>query len=165
MFDKAASEGQELGYEDGKKQATQQFEEEKALLEQERQKLKESYEEELRELEPKLLDVILEVVDRVFHIQFSEKKEILLYLIQNTLSNIEGGKEFVIKTAPDNIMFLQAQVEGIQARVGQGASIDFVSEPDMNGMQCIIESSNGIFECGSDVQLENLIADLKSLCS
>ncbi|WP_242870525.1 FliH/SctL family protein [Eubacterium oxidoreducens] len=165
IMDKAVQEGKELGYEDGKNQAIVQMEEEKSRIEAERNAMQQSYQEELEALEPKLLDVILEVVDRVFHIQFSEKKEILLYLIQNTLSNIEGGKEFVIRTAPDNVLFLQAQTEGIQARVGQGASIDFVSDPDMTGMQCVIESSNGIFECGSDVQLENLIADLKSLCS
>ncbi len=164
VLDEAATEGKKLGYEDGLLQGKEELKEQKKALEAEKVKLQEDYQKELKELEPQLLDVILRVVDKVFHVQFGEKKDILLYLIQNTLSNIESGRDFVVRTSQDNIMFLQAQVEGIQARVGQGVTIDFVADPTLYGMQCVIECANGVFECGSDVQLENLIADLRSLC-
>ena len=58
-------------------------------------------------MEKDLVDVILEVFNKVFHIQFDHKKHILMYLIDDAILNIEGDKKFRIKVANSNVMFLE----------------------------------------------------------
>ena len=98
----------------------------------------------MQELEPKLLDVILDVVEKVFHIQFNDKRDILLHLISGTIAEIEGCKNFRI-------------------RVGKDSQIEVISDTSLEGNQCVIETETGVFDCSLGVQLENLIKDLRSL--
>ena len=44
-------------------------------------------------------------------------------------------------------------------------SLEIISDLSLEGNQCIIETDTGIFDCSMDVQLKNLIKDLKSLSS
>ena len=44
-------------------------------------------------------------------------------------------------------------------------SLEIVSDGGLTGNQCIIETDTGIFDCSMDVQLKNLIKDLRSLSS
>ncbi len=46
------------------------------------QQLQDSYLEQMRELEPKLVHTITDVVSHVFHVQFHDKDEIVLYLVK-----------------------------------------------------------------------------------
>ena len=64
-------------------------------------------------MEKDLVDVILEVFNKVFHIQFDNKKHILMYLIDDAILNIEGDKKFRIKVANSNVMFLENHKEEI----------------------------------------------------
>ena len=42
-------------------------------------------------------------------------------------------------------------------------SLEIVSDIALSGNQCIIETETGVFDCSMDVQLKNLIKDLRSL--
>ena len=64
-------------------------------------------------MEKELVDVILNVFNKVFHIQFDDKKEILLHLINNAIANIEDEKHFRIKVAGDNVSFLEKHKDEI----------------------------------------------------
>ena len=94
----AKDDGHKEGYDEGFRQAKEELEQEygrrKEELEQLRESLKEEHEKEMQELEPKLLDVILDVVEKVFHIQFNDKRDILLHLISGTIAEIEGSGSF-----------------------------------------------------------------------
>ena len=109
------------------------------------------------------MDVILEVFNKVFHIQFDNKKEILLHLIDNAILNIEGEKQFRIKVAESNVQFLENHKDDILDRVGHDIELEFVSDTTMDGNNCVIETDSGVFDCSLGVQLENLIKDIRSL--
>ena len=127
--------------------------------------LNENYAEKMKNMEKDLVDVILEVFNKVFHIQFDNKKHILMHLIDDAILNIEGDKKFRIKVAEENALFLENHREEILERVGGGIEIEIVADSSMDGNGCIIETDSGVFDCSLGVQLENLIKDLKSLCS
>ncbi len=48
--------------------------------------------------------------------------------------------------------------------MGQNATLDLVTIHSMAEGDCTIETDTGVFECGMDVQLDNLIRDIQSLC-
>ena len=165
----AKEEGHKEGYEAAFSQTQGELEEEyrqkRAELEQTRQKLHDDYQKEMQELEPKLLDVILSVVEKVFHIQFEDKRDILLYLVGNTIADIEGTKSFRIRVGDEQKLFLENRRNEILDRIGHDMSLEIVSDGGLTGNQCIIETDTGIFDCSMDVQLKNLIKDLRSLSS
>lgn len=47
---------------------------------------------------------------------------------------------------------------------GTECNFGFSYHHSMTEGECIIETDTGVFECGMDVQLDNLIRDIQSLC-
>ena len=156
------------GYQEGRQCLESELAAQREQLQNEYQRKQETLQDEFREkqknMEKDLVDVILEVFNKVFHIQFDNKKHILMYLIDDAILNIEGDKKFRIKVANSNVMFLENHKEEILERVGAGIEIEIVADSSMDGNSCVIETDSGVFDCSLGVQLENLIKDIKSLC-
>ena len=130
-----------------------------------RKALETEYIEKRKTMEADLVDVILKVFNKVFHIQFDNKKQILVSLIDDAIMNIEGEKQFRIKVAEDNLLFLENNKEDILNRVGHDIELEILADSSLEGNDCIIETDSGVFDCSLGTQLENLIKDIRSLCS
>lgn len=116
-------------------------------------------------LESDLIDAIIAVFNNVFHIQFDDKKEILLYLVKNTISQVEVGKEFRVHVAQNNYKFMLSRIDEIRERIGNDIEIEIVNDANLESADCQIETSFGVFDCGIDMELTNLYKDIRSLCS
>lgn len=161
----AHSEGRQEGYQEGSEMAKAELDQQLLELKSQERRLQKDYQKQLEGLEPRLLDVVLQVVEKVFQIQFADKKDILLYLITKTINGIEGCKQFQIRVGQENYQFLNSQREAIMGRIGADMSIEVIADYSVRENQCMIETDIGIFSCGLGTQLENLIKDLRSLCS
>ena len=157
------------GYQDGKADLNRELEEMRGRLEDSYEKKARKIEQEYRirqeNMERDLVDVIVKVFNRVFHIQFDDKKELLIHLVDNAIRNIEGEKQFRIKVAESSVLFLENHKEEILDRVGHDIELEFVADSEMDGNDCIIETDSGVFECSLGTQLENLLKDIRSLSS
>lgn len=159
----AKEEGQMRGYEEGKAKADAEEMELRKELQQLETSLKEDYQKKLEQMEPQLVDVVAKVFEKVFHIQFGDKTEILLALVSDAIMDIEGSKEFRIRVSSVNFEFMESHRREIEERVGEDISLEIISDPLLEENQCTIETDSGMFDCSLGVQLENLIKDLKSL--
>ena len=139
------------GYQDGKEQLNQE--------------LDDDYNDRRKHMEKDLVDVITTVFERVFHIQFADKKDILMHLIEDAILNIEDDKRFRVKVAETNVLFLEHHKEEILDRVGHDIELEILADSTMEGNDCIIETDSGVFNCSLGAQLENLIKDIRSLSS
>ena len=121
-------EAKKQGYLEGQNTLEQEYNQKKQQLEQEQQQkkiqLQNSYQEKQKNMEKELVDVILNVFNKVFHIQFDDKKEILLHLIDNAIANIEDEKHFRIKVAGDNVSFLEKHKDEILDYVGHDIELE-----------------------------------------
>lgn len=160
----ARQEGQQQGYEDGSETAREELQQEQREYEERRALLEEQYQEQLEQLEPQLLDVILRVVDKVFGIQFSDKKEILLYLIRKTLTGVENCNQFQLRAGQDNYLFLETHKDEIISAIGGGITVSVMADAAIEDDRCLIETDSGMYDCSIDVELKNLIKDIRSLC-
>ena len=155
--------GRNSGYAEGRDAAEQELAGERAKLDTLRSSLETEHDEAMKELEPQLLTVILQVFERVFGIQFEDKKEILTHLVTNTILGVEGAREFRIRSSAEDASFLTEQLPLIREKVGSDISIEVIGDPSLSKGQCMIETDSGIFDCGIDTELNGLIKDLKSL--
>lgn len=157
------------GYEEGLAECQRDFDEKEISLRQElsdkESALKSKYDAYSKELESDLIDAIIQVFNKVFKIQFDDKKDILFHLVENTMSNIEVGKEFRIHVAHSNYKFMMSHLAEIQERIGNDIDIEVVNDANLDTSGCFIETSFGVFDCGIDMELNNLVKDIRSLCS
>ena len=163
MRSHAEAEGQKEGYEQGLQEAAARQRELESRMQAEKEQLQADYDQKQKNMEHELVDVVCDVVEKVFLVQFGDKKEIILHAVDQALANIEGSKEFMIRVGEANLEFLRAHKEELQAKVGQDMTLDIVLDPLLDETQCMIETDGGLFDCGMDTQMRNLIKDIKSL--
>lgn len=164
---KLMQEQKQLGYAEGGKEKEEaleaQYREKEQELEARKQELESQYEQNINAMEGDIVDAVIQVFDKVFRIQFENKREILYSLVKNVLMDIEVGDEIRIHVNEANREIIEAHMDEIREIVGQKVSIEFVHDAKMQDDQCKIETSFGVFDCGIDTQLENLLKDIKSL--
>lgn len=161
--EEARNTGYETGLREGNEQAEAALTEKKNQMEEAHRLLEEDYRQKIEELEPYLVDVVSDVFEKVFHVQFDDKKEILLYLIQNVILSAEGTKDFQVRVSLKDYEFMEEHKDEITRRVGGAVNVEIMADAALKERQCMIETDSGVFDCGTDVQLDNLIKALRSL--
>lgn len=159
----AKEEGKQRGYQEGQAKAEAESIQAKKKFDEMEVALQQQYREQLECMEPELVEVIARVFEKVFHIQFGDKTEILLALVSDAIMEIEGSKEFRIRVSNVNFEFMDSHKVEIEERVGNDVSLEIIADSLLEENQCTIETDSGMFDCSLGVQLENLIKDLKSL--
>lgn len=154
-------EGTAIAREKLKKQSIDQQEQYQRLC----QELEEDYRTKQETMEADLVDTIIQVFDKVFHIQFENKKEILLYLIKHTLGTIDAGKHFRILVSADNRQYVEEHLWKLREELGSDVTIEIVRDRSMNNADCRIETDFGVYDCSIDLELDALCRDIRSLCS
>jgi len=162
-MEKGIEEGKKIGYEEGYSVGSHEFDAKSLELNEKARELEAEYQKELANLEPELLNVILDVIDKVFRVQFSRKRELLLYLIHNTISKIEMANNFEVHVAESQRDYIEKHKDEIVQKVGSNMKIDIISDPTIMEDDCTIITETGVFECGFGAQLDNLIRDFRSL--
>lgn len=157
------SEAKKKGYEDGMQKGSAEIFELKTQNNQELERIKADYKNRMEAMEEELVDIISDVVSKVFKVQFSDSKDIILHVVENAISNIEGSKEFLIRVNEENFKMLQEKKQELQDKFGAGIQLDFVMDPVFDSSQCMIETDGGIFDCSLDTELTNLTKAIKSL--
>ena len=161
--EQARQEGHNTGFSEGTAKADAALAEGQRRLEEQRQALEADYRQKTEELEPYLVDIIADVFEKVFHVQFDDKKEILLYLIQKVILHAEGTKEFQVRVSRKDYAFVEEHKGEITEQVGGAVKVEIMADAALQERQCMIETDSGIFDCGTDLQLGNIIKALRSL--
>lgn len=153
--------GRKEGYEEGKRQAEEELAALKQSIEDEKLQMEIEYNQRLNEMEPMLVETILQVFEKVTHVLSVDKKDLVLHLVNDVLSKTEISKEFLIRVSSEDYRFMLDNRERISGVVSKKVQIEIVEEPAFKRGQCMIESDSGIYDCSLDIQLENLIEAIK----
>ena len=163
MREQALEEGRQDGYKAGQEQALMEMQNEQNRLKGLQDDLKNDYDKKCAELEPQLVDVITDVVEKVFQIQFADQKNVLLYLIQNAIQNADGCREFRIHVGEGSYAYVSEHKAELAERVGGDLRLDLIEDAALSDDQCMIETEAGVFDCSVGVQMKNLIKEIKAL--
>ena len=163
VTERARKEGERRGYEVGRQLAAEELKRQETLLMERRQDLEAQFAEMRENLEPQILDAVCDVFEKVFSIQFDQYKQILLHLIKNAILKIESTQEFHVRVGTGNYPYIEEHRNEILSQVGQNIRLAIEADSSLDVSQCVIETDSGFFECGLDVQFENLIKTIRSL--
>ena len=163
LKERARKEAEDQGYAKGMERVQAQEAQMRAQLDQMREEQEQAYADRLYTMEPELMDAVIEVFDQVLHTDFADHREILLYLIRRTVRHIKNSREYRIFVSSLDYADVASRKEEIMEKIGGEVTLDIIMDESMQSGQCTIDTDEGLFECGLNVQLSNLIKDLKAL--
>lgn len=119
--------------------------------------LEEAYQQQVDILEPRFVDTITGIYEHIFNVELSSFREILTYLITTVLHNLEGSRSFIIHVSKEDYPYVSMQKKQMLAGVvSENTSVDVVEDLTLGKNDCMIETENGIFDCGLGTQLTEL---------
>lgn len=155
------------GYDQGLKAGAEEVENRKRQLEEEynlkREELNKEYQAKVADIEPKLVDTFINVFSNVTHTIAEDKKDMIIYLINSVMNNVDTCKEFVIHVSPDDYRFAINNQNLITGALSKEVHIEISEDSTLSRNECLIETDSGVFDCSLDVQLSNLVKDIKLL--
>ena len=165
--DAAFEEAKQNGYYEGNEKAQEEMNIKQAQLEVEfdnkRKELEQEYNNLKESIEPELVEVITDVFRKVTGVVAEDNQEIILHLINDVMHNADGSRDYVIKVSPDDYKFLVNNQGKIYCAMSREVNIDIVEDATIERNQCMIETNTGIFNCSLDIELNNLIKNIKLL--
>lgn len=151
------------GYEEGLKKGNLEIELiKKDLLEQQRLQ-EEEYQRTLEEIEGQVSELIISLITKLTGIYIEDKSDIILYLVEKALTNDDRAEDYTIRISRDDFEILSSKKDYIEGLIGR--SIQITIDGQLSKNQCLIETDSKVINCSLDVQLNNLIKDLKLLSS
>jgi len=157
-------EARTQGYDEGYHEAIEQVERQKQQLAEERKQLEEEYQELVRGLEPKFVEMLTDIYEKVFQIDLQKEHDIIMHLIASTMHKIEGNSSYLIHVSKEDYPYVNMKKnETLLSSVSANASVELVEDMTLGPNDCIIETDGGIFDCGLGTQLEELTQKLRLL--
>lgn len=155
------------GFAEGTRKAELQLQEEQMELQTQYGNRLESLEQEynatLEQMEPQMVDAFINIIREVLAVELSQYSEIISELIFRTIKQLDNPKKVVIYVCPENYPLLKEKESLFAENLGQGAELEIVRDDKILETQCKIETERGIYDCGFDVQLDNLLKKIKLL--
>lgn len=163
-FEQGKKEGFDKGHADGLNSV--EAEREEALREAANQiaQVEEEYQKKIDELEPQFIEMLTGIYEHIFHVSLKNSRDLVVYLIANTMRNLEGSNGFLIHVSKEDYPFVSMQKKEIVK--GTGISVDdieILEDATLGRSECMIETGNGVFDCGLGTQLEALNEELRLL--
>lgn len=119
--------------------------------------LEEQYQQKLEELEPQMVDTITQIYEHIFHVELQSNRDILTYLISNTLRKIDGERDFIIHVSKEDYPYVNMQKKQMLAgAVSANCNVEIIEDMTLTKNECMIETDSGIYDCGLGTQLEEL---------
>ena len=157
-------QARQQGMQEGMEQAAREAESARRELEASKKQMEEEYDRLVEELEPKFVDTITGIYEHIFHVELRSYREVLSYLISNTMRKIEGNRTFLIHVSKEDYPYISMQKKQIAAgATAPNSSVEVVEDITLSKNECLIETDGGIFDCGLGTQLTELRQKLKLL--
>ena len=152
------------GYRDGTEKAQKELAVAKEELRKKEIALEEDYQKKLEEMEPAIVDVLTEIYEHIFSVELQQYRQILIQLITSTMRKVEENKNFLVHVAKEDYAFVSMSKRSLQEASGGGrVNVEIVEDITLSRNQCMLETENGIFDCGLDTQLGELTRKLRLL--
>lgn len=167
-YQEGFAKGKQEGFAKGKQEGFDSLAEDRevaaAEIEQMAAQLEEEYQQKLKEIEPMFIETLTGIYEHIFHVSLKNSRELIVYLIQNTMRNIESGGTYLVHVSKEDYPFASMQkkemVKGTNIAL---ENVELLEDVTLNKNECMIETGNGVFDCSLGTQLEALNEELRLL--
>ena len=151
------------GYEEGMRQSRAEHAKQKAEYDKKFARMKEEYDAMLLAAEPQMVEIIASFVKKITGIVIEDKSEVIYYLVHKALRNMDKSKAYIIRVSGEDYEAVSQRKKLLKEVIGREAELTVSEDAKLEKSQCLIETEQHVINCSLDVQLNNLIMDLKLL--
>ncbi len=151
------------GYNDGMARANAEFENMKQDIADTRAALFADFEAKLAQIEPKLVNAIAGVYERVFHDGLYDMTDVIVYVINRVLMQMDEEDGIVVHVSEDNYEDVDNAKEVLFRHFSADKTPQIRISPQLTAGQAKIETSHGMIDCSVDTQLKELSKALSIL--
>ena len=163
-YEDAKRSGEQDGYRDGLAKAEAEAEMLRKEYDLKQQQLCEEYHQKMEEMEPYLIQQLTGIYEHVFGVELSEHRNILQHLLAATLRNIEISDHYLIHVSEQDYPYVSMQkAQIVEEGCVKNAGLEITEDRTLGKNECLIETENGIFDCGLSTQLTELKRKLQLL--
>ncbi len=160
----AHMEGMQQGYDDGVKKAMAECQAKEQELINKEKLLEKEYETKVNYLEPMFVDTITDIYEQIFHTDLTQYHDILVYLVESIMKKSDEDMQFIVHVSPkDYQKVVEKKADLLSSVSRENIRLEIIEDITVANRQCIIETENGVFDCGIDTQLEELKKRFKLL--
>lgn len=170
LKEQAYAEGKQEGYDAGILEGSAEIsrrEEDLIAREQqicEREKLQEDiFADRQKQLEPFFAELTVQLIEKLTGILVDDKKEIILHLMKNGIKDAGQAKHYIVHVSLEDAELVKEKKELILSELSNECEIEIVINDSFSRYQCMIETDNKLLDCDLDIQMHNLIEDLRLL--
>jgi len=147
---------QQEGYDLGIRQASDEYADRIRGLDVKAAELENQYNQAFDQLEPQFVELITNIYERIFKIVLSDYEQILINLVTDIMKKNNNTKVFMIHlSSADYAQITDKHREELETAAA-GAKVDLIEDVGLKQTQCLLETDNGVLDCGVDTQLTEL---------
>ncbi len=167
-FEQGKQEGYDVGYNEGSLVAQKAFEEsvEKELeaqskeLDKMRQEALKDIEREKKEIEPKMLSIVENLIRKLIGVQ-SVSKGTIMYLIHTGMGELDVHGDLVIRISSEDIDEVLEKKKVITEGLSEKIDVEILLDQQLKKNECIIETNMGNIDCSLGTQMEALLQEIR----
>ncbi len=152
---------QRKGYEEGMIQSKREAEKLNAEYSEKSLRLQNEYDDMVQSLEPQMAQVIASMVEKMTGVIVEDKEDIILYLIHQSMKDLDKSNSYTIRVSNEDYDYVISHQDILLNTIGKEVNLDVIQDASLTKNQCLIETDLRVINCSLDVQLNNLISDLK----
>ena len=147
---------QKEGYDEGIRQAQDEYAARMAAVDAKELELEQFYQAKIDELEPIFVSTLTDIYEHIFKVDLSEYQELVSRLVMDTMRRSDSSDVYIIHiSSEDYPKITEDQKEELQL-AASGSRVDIIEDIGLGRNQCLVETDNGIIDCGLDTQLREL---------
>ena len=163
ISEQARQAGHDEGFAQGESEARAALQSKEKELEARRDALEAEYDERFSAMEPEFIDQLTAIYEHVFHVDLLDNREVLFYLMEKTMRDIGLGTNFLVHVSPQDYPQVQGEKERLSGLMDSGHTLEIIQDNGVSPGGCMVETDNGIFDCGIDTELKALTKKLRML--
>lgn len=163
-FSQGKKEGYDRGHTEGLNSVAKEREEALQEVSLRAAQMDEEYQKKMDELEPQFIETLTGIYEHIFHVSLKNSRDLVVYLIANTMRNLEGNSGYLVHVSKEDYPFVSMQKKELIKGTGIPLeAIDILEDATLGRSECMIETGNGVFDCSLGTQLEALNEELRLL--
>ncbi|MBQ9437867.1 MAG: hypothetical protein IJU50_05995 [Lachnospiraceae bacterium] len=163
VLEDARNKGYDEGFQKGSKEAREANLSKELELDDRRMDMETAFDERFNSMEQEFVENLTSIYEHVFHVDLLDHREVLLYLIEKTMRDTGLGFNFLIHVSQADYAEVQGKKEELSSLLDNGHTLEIIEDNALSQGGCMVETENGIFDCGIDTELKELSKKLRLL--
>lgn len=159
-YQRAYQEGFEKGQNDSYMQQQQLIQAHEQQMRDELEALQYERENVQKFIEPEMVQIIAELVEKMIGVQAIEP-DVILFLIRAGFSEMDGSGDLTVKVSFEDYDIVMDNSNQLHELFSERLTLEILRDGSLSKNECLIEADMGTVNCSLNTQVQNLIKELK----